>query len=170
MVHIKLSEHDKAIKILHKNHFCKYILDHDEEEEDLFHDVTGSKQLCSVQLLRKLIYLLIILLGEWTVMSCFLYVSNICCVTRIEFWDFGADDQYKKNRPALNLVGFFWSDYVFLIFKDRLLNALFLFNRSAIECFQNVFFMTLFIVTFLLFNSCFLQHKPNLFMKLHYLT
>ena len=55
VVHIKLSEHDKAIKILHKNHFCKYILDHDEEEEDLFHDVTGSKQLCSVQLLRKLI-------------------------------------------------------------------------------------------------------------------
>ena len=35
----KLGEHDKAIKILHKNHFCKYILDC-EEEEDLFHDVS----------------------------------------------------------------------------------------------------------------------------------
>ena len=40
MVHIKLREHDKAIKILHKNHFCKYILDHEEEKEDLFHDVS----------------------------------------------------------------------------------------------------------------------------------
>ena len=40
VVHIKLSEHDKAIKSLHKNHFRKYILDHDKEEEDLFHDVT----------------------------------------------------------------------------------------------------------------------------------
>ena len=40
VVHIKLREHDKAIKILHKNHFCKYILDHEEEEEDLFHDVS----------------------------------------------------------------------------------------------------------------------------------
>ena len=61
------------------------------------------------------------------------------------------------------------SDYVFK-FKDSLLNALFLFNKCAIECFQNVFFVALFIVTFLLFNSCFFQHKPNLFMKLHYLT
>ena len=40
VVHIKLRKHDKAIKILHKNHFCKYILDHEEEEEDLFHDVS----------------------------------------------------------------------------------------------------------------------------------
>ena len=40
VVHIKLREHDKAIKILHKNHFCKYILDHEEEKEDLFHDVS----------------------------------------------------------------------------------------------------------------------------------
>ena len=40
MVHIKLVKYDKAIKILHKNHFCKYILDHEEEEEDLFHDVS----------------------------------------------------------------------------------------------------------------------------------
>ena len=40
VVHIKLSEHDKAIKILHKNHFYKYILDYEEEEEDLFHDVS----------------------------------------------------------------------------------------------------------------------------------
>ena len=28
VVHIKLGEHDKAIKILDKNHFCKYILDY----------------------------------------------------------------------------------------------------------------------------------------------
>ena len=40
MVHIKLGEHVKAIKILHKNYFCKYILDHEEEEEDIFHDVS----------------------------------------------------------------------------------------------------------------------------------
>ena len=39
VVHIKLSEHDKALKILHKNHFCKYVLDYEKEEEDLFHDV-----------------------------------------------------------------------------------------------------------------------------------
>ena len=32
VVHIKLGEHDKAIKILHKNHFCTYILDYEEEE------------------------------------------------------------------------------------------------------------------------------------------
>ena len=37
VVHIKLGEHDKAIKILHKNHFCKYILDYEEEEGALFH-------------------------------------------------------------------------------------------------------------------------------------
>ena len=53
----------------------------------------------------------------------------------------------QKNRPALNLV-FFLSDYLFLIFKDRLLNALFLFNRCAVECFQNAFFMALLIVFF----------------------
>ena len=52
------------------------------------------------------------------------------------------------------------SDYVFK-FKDSLLNALFLFNKCAIECFQNVFFMAFFIVTFLLFNSCFLQHNQK---------
>ena len=40
MVHIKLGEHDKAIEILNKNHFCKYISDYVEEEEDLFHDVS----------------------------------------------------------------------------------------------------------------------------------
>ena len=40
VVHIKLGEHDKAIKIPHKNHFCKYILDYEEEKEDLFHDVS----------------------------------------------------------------------------------------------------------------------------------
>ena len=40
MVHIKLGEHDKAIKTLYKNHLCKYILDNQEEEEDLFHDVS----------------------------------------------------------------------------------------------------------------------------------
>ena len=60
-------------------------------------------------------------------MSHFLAVSNICCVTRIKFWNFEADDQYKKNRLALNLVVFccfFWSDYVFK-FKNRLLNLCF---------------------------------------------
>ena len=56
VVHIKLREHDKAIKILHKNHFCKYILDHEEEKEEEDLRVTGSKQLYSVQLLRNLIY------------------------------------------------------------------------------------------------------------------
>ena len=30
----------KAIKILKKNHFCEYILDYEEEKEDLFHDVS----------------------------------------------------------------------------------------------------------------------------------
>ena len=30
----------KAIKILKKNHFCEYILDCEEEKEDLFHDVS----------------------------------------------------------------------------------------------------------------------------------
>ena len=40
MVYIKLGEHDKAIKILDENHFCKYILYYEEEEEDLFHDVS----------------------------------------------------------------------------------------------------------------------------------
>ena len=40
VVYIKLSKHDKVIKILHKNHFCKCILDYEEEENDLFHDVS----------------------------------------------------------------------------------------------------------------------------------
>ena len=40
VAHIKLSEHDKAIKMFHKNHFCEHILDYEEEEEDLFHDVS----------------------------------------------------------------------------------------------------------------------------------
>ena len=40
VVHIKLSKHDNATNILHKNHFCNYILDYEEEEEDLFHDVS----------------------------------------------------------------------------------------------------------------------------------
>ena len=40
VVHIKLDEDDKVIGILHKNHSCKYILDHEDEEEDLFHDVS----------------------------------------------------------------------------------------------------------------------------------
>ena len=40
VVHVKLGEHDKTIKIFHKNHFCKYISDYEEEEEDLFHDVS----------------------------------------------------------------------------------------------------------------------------------
>ena len=40
VVHIKLGRHDKAIKILHKCHFCEHILDYEEEEEDLFHDVS----------------------------------------------------------------------------------------------------------------------------------
>ena len=40
VVHMKLSEHDKAIKILHKKHFCKYVLDYEKEEENLFHDVS----------------------------------------------------------------------------------------------------------------------------------
>ena len=40
VVHIKLSKHDKVIKIFHKNHFCKCILDYEEEENDLFHDVS----------------------------------------------------------------------------------------------------------------------------------
>ena len=38
--HIKLSKHDNATNILHKNHFCNYILDFEEEEEDLFHDMS----------------------------------------------------------------------------------------------------------------------------------
>ena len=38
VVHIKPSEHDKAIKVLHKSHFCEHILDY--EEEDSFHDVS----------------------------------------------------------------------------------------------------------------------------------
>ena len=54
-----------------------------------------------------------------------------------------------KNRHALNLVGFFWPDYVFK-FKDGLLNALFLFGKCVIECFQNVFFMTFFSYFFLI--------------------
>ena len=40
VVYVKLGEHDKTIKIFHKNHFCKYISDYEEEEEDLFHDVS----------------------------------------------------------------------------------------------------------------------------------
>ena len=40
VVHIKLSKHDKVIKIFHKSHFCKCILDYEEEENDLFHDVS----------------------------------------------------------------------------------------------------------------------------------
>ena len=40
VVHIKLDEDDKVIGILHKNHLCKYILDHEDEEEDLFHIVS----------------------------------------------------------------------------------------------------------------------------------
>ena len=34
VVHIKLGEHDKAIEILHKSHFCEHILYYDEEEEN----------------------------------------------------------------------------------------------------------------------------------------
>ena len=40
VVYIKLGEHDKGIKILHKSHFSEHILDYEEEEEDLFHDVS----------------------------------------------------------------------------------------------------------------------------------
>ena len=75
-----MSEYDKAIKILHKNHFCKYILDYEDEEEDLFHDVSHEVN-SSVQS------------SYWEIA-----VSNICCITRIKFWNFGADDQYKKKK------------------------------------------------------------------------
>ena len=77
VVHVKLGEHDKTIKIFHKNHFCKYISDYEEEEEDLFHDVSQEVNNC--------LFLLIIFSGDWTVMSCFLVVSNVCCVMRIKF-------------------------------------------------------------------------------------
>ena len=40
VVHIKLGEHNKAIKTLRKCHFCQPILDYEEEEKDLFHDVS----------------------------------------------------------------------------------------------------------------------------------
>ena len=60
-----------------------------------------------LSLVIEKIYLLIIFSGDWTVMSCFLAVTNICCVTRIIFSNFRADDQSKKNRPALNLFFFF---------------------------------------------------------------
>ena len=48
VVHIKLGEHDKAIKILNKNHFCKYISDYVEEVKDLFYDVSQEENI-SVQ-------------------------------------------------------------------------------------------------------------------------
>ena len=40
VVHIKLGKDDKGIKILRKSNFCEHILDYEEEEEDLFHDVS----------------------------------------------------------------------------------------------------------------------------------
>ena len=40
VVHIKLAEHYKAIKILQIIHLCEHISDYEEEEEDLFHDVS----------------------------------------------------------------------------------------------------------------------------------
>ena len=40
VLHIKLGEHDKAIKILHKSNFCEHISVYEEEEEDLFHNVS----------------------------------------------------------------------------------------------------------------------------------
>ena len=40
MVYIKLGEHDKTIKTPHKSDFCEHILGYEEEEEDLFHDVS----------------------------------------------------------------------------------------------------------------------------------
>ena len=39
VLHIKLGEHDKAIKILHKSHICEHISVYEEEKEDLFHNV-----------------------------------------------------------------------------------------------------------------------------------
>ena len=50
VVHIKLNEHNKGIKIPHKSYFCEHILDYEEEEEDLFHgmsqEVNNSVQFC----------------------------------------------------------------------------------------------------------------------------
>ena len=53
-----------------------------------------------------------------------------------------------KNIPALNQVGFFLVWLSAFKFKDRLLNASFLFNNCAIECFHNAFFMAFVIVPF----------------------
>ena len=40
VVHIKVGEHNKVIKMLHKSYFSEHISDYEEEEEDLFHDVS----------------------------------------------------------------------------------------------------------------------------------
>ena len=109
-------------------------MDHEEEEEDLSHDVSqevnNSVESSYWETLSADYFL------GW--LDCYELLSfreNICCVTIIEFWNFGADDQYKKKQTCSRSGCFFWSDYLFLIFKDRLLNALLLFNKYAIECF-----------------------------------
>ena len=172
VVHIKLSEH-KAIRILHKNHFCMYILDHEEEEENLFHvsqEVNNSVQSSYWETLFADYFLG--WLDCYELFSCWekhlLYYKNKI----LKFWSRWSVQKKEKKQTCSKSGCFIF--FFFLVWlsvfkiKDRLLNALFLIDNCAIEYFQNVFFMAFFIVTFSLFNNHFLKHNQNLFMKLHY--
>ena len=44
VIHIKLDENSKVIKILHKTNLSEHSLDYEEEGKDLFHDVCNRKQ------------------------------------------------------------------------------------------------------------------------------
>ena len=105
----------KAIKILKKNHFCEYILDYEEEKEDLFHDVSqevnNSVQSSYWETLSADYFL------RW--LDCYKLFS--CCKHNVMLWELNFEILEQmistKNRHALNLVGFFFGLIMFLNLK-----------------------------------------------------
>ena len=143
-------------------------MDYEEEEEDLFHDksqeVNNSFQSSYWETICWLV--------SWvTGLLCVVFLLRATSVVLREL-NFEILEQMisakKQTCSRSRCFSLVWLS-VFK-FKDRLLNALILFDKCVIECFQNVLFMAFFIVTFFLFNNCFLQHNQNLLMKLHCLT
>ena len=108
VVHIKLSEHDKAIKILHKNHFCKYILDC-EEEEDLFHvsqEVNNSVQSSYWETLSADYFLGWL---DWYELFPFCEQHLLCYKNWIlKFWSRWS---VQKKQTYSKSGCFFWSDF-----------------------------------------------------------
>ena len=147
VVHIKLSDPDKGIKNLHKSHFCEYILDYEEEEEDLFHDVSQEvnnsvqssywENLPADYFLRWLDYYELF-------SSC---GQHLLCY-EIYFWNF--DDKSKKTYMFISVSCFFYlfkSGYsVFKFNSVRKIGYLMLcFYLTSVQL--NVFRMS--------FSSCF---------------